>query len=453
MTEPEVISILAALVLVIASVALRRHLFSWSSVLGYYFLANLISGFVGVLLLPWALDGRFLTDELERFRFLRWDWVTDDDLSNTIILYVGGALLAALGFRVASLVRESTTPRASTSSRELDVNRLLVLLTISLLFVGVHVAMHPEIFLAGIRSQLLSDDKGQLYEFRRASTSSYAFVLVAYNILPFLSTAVWLRARTRGAGIPFVIFSLFAIGASIIIFVLTFLKLPLMIFLIGLTATEIGRQRPDGGKSAWQRLVRLAAVTSVATGLFVTVQGMLRSRDTASDPVRVLVQDILARVSLSAPSYVHYFPKVAPHYGFSGISLVASLLGKPLYEVSAIVYQYSTYDREGSSTVASILEFYCSLGWAGWIVGNVLVGVLLQGLEHAISRVPAGDARLMARVFAFVFCVHLAEASFYSACLGYGGILFLSAWLAIFPHKNPTVARPAAVLLGRRLRA
>jgi hypothetical protein len=223
----------------------------------------------------------------------------------------------------------------------------------------------------------------------------------------------------------------------VVVFLLTFIKLPLMIYLIGLGTIEIARElggtRPVGDH---RRIMRIVLVLCGAMALFALVQGMMRGGDAQSEPVVVTIREILGRVALSAPSFVHYFPAVEPHYGISGVGLLALLRGEKVYEFTAVVYQYMTDTTYGSSTVCSIIEFYCSFGWPGLVVGNLGVGVLLSELDGAILGLPKGDARLIAQIFAFVFCVQLSQSSIFNASFGYGGFFFFVLWLFIFPRRK-----------------
>ncbi|MBI3200141.1 MAG: hypothetical protein HYZ29_01280 [Myxococcales bacterium] len=443
MTESQWYSAVGTAVLAVVAVVERRRLISTSTISGL-FIAYLVFGFLGILLLPWARAGVILEEDLRvGFGFIDWRKITDRDLSLSILLYVGGFLLALLGHRIAGSVARFQSP-VYASRRELRVGRLVALAVPALLLTLGHVALNPDIFVQGIETAIIGGEKAAVHDFRYAAVTNYPFVLTVYNILPFLSTSLWAHSRSSNSPI-LKVFKVLLAAITGLMLLLTFQKMPLMIFSIALGATELAarRARISDGRvlAAARQAPRFLLVAVVLLLLISLLQSAMKTGEAQADPLRVSLREIFGRISVGAPMFVHYFPTVGDHYGLSGLRMFALVSGEPLFETTAVVFRYFTNSNEGSAAIAAVVDFYCAFGWPGWAIGCTLLGVALAQLDRLIRAIPQGDSRLLATIYAFTFCMHLGQASVFNASFGYGGIFFVGLWFILFA---PTAGSAAA---------
>ncbi|MCK6533023.1 MAG: hypothetical protein L6Q84_08635 [Polyangiaceae bacterium] len=446
MTEPQWYSAVGSAVLALVTVLERRRLFSTSTISGL-FIAYLVFGFVGILLLPWARAGVVLEEDLRvGFGFIDWRKITDRDLSLSILIYVGGFLLALLGHRIAgSLARFQDAVYASP--RELRVGRLVAVAVPAVLLTVGHVALNPDVFAQGIETAIIGAEKAAVHEYRYAAVTNYPFVLTVYNVLPFLSTTLWAHSRSSHSPV-LKVFSVFLASITAVMLLLTFQKMPLMVFAIALGATELAAQRARNADqtavSTARQAPRFVVVSLALLFLISLLQSAMKGGEAQTDPLRVSLREIFGRISVGAPMFVHYFPDLGDHYGLSGLRMFALVTGEPLFETTAVVFRYFTHSNEGSAAIAAIVDFYCAWGWPGWVIGCTLLGVALAQLDRLIRALPRGESRLLAIIYAFTFCMHLGQASVFNASFGYGGVFFLSLWFVLFAPKANSAATDGA---------
>jgi hypothetical protein len=371
-------------------------------------------------------------------------------LWKTIVVYVAGFLLALMGHRIATGVLPSG-PNANPVRRELAVGRVAWLISAFLLYEIAHVVSEWSVYWSGLQNHLLSDNKSALLLYRMSAVSSYAFVVITYNVLPFLVTALWLHVRLRPT-VPTVALAVVSVVFTAGMLLLTFQTMPLMVFVVALAATEIAasgmsRTESEGTQRRWvlRGLLLLPVLFYVASLSIRTLRRGAVESSVATGPAL----EIFGRISSCAPHFVHYYPDVEPHYGLSGIGLYAFLTGQPLYAPAVVVYRDFTGGMEGSAAMAAIVDFYCAFGWIGWALCNLALGAGLALLDKQLARLGAGESRAIAVVFAFVYCMHLGEATVFTASLGYGGVFFLVLWFLVFrPVRQESAVGAAAVVVS-----
>src|SRR5256885_2384218 len=91
---------------------------------------------------------------------------------------------------------------------------------------------------------------------------------------------------------------------------------------------------------------------------------------------------LFAGLSLPTMLYVHYFPRIEPHYGFGAIGLVANVFGFDVYPMTISVFRYFSPGSEfGSVGIGAVTDFYGAFGLGGWLVGTFLLGVALNRVD------------------------------------------------------------------------
>jgi hypothetical protein len=142
--------------------------------------------------------------------------------------------------------------------------------------------------------------------------------------------------------------------------------MPLMIFAIAIAAAEIVAARwraaidTKKAKGSW-----LGRAVPIALALLYLASLLIRAMKTdeaAASPISTSIVEMFGRISAGAPLFTHYFPAVEPHYGFTGIGVVAAHRGQPVYETSVVVFRYFAHANEGSAALGAILDFYCAFG-------------------------------------------------------------------------------------------
>jgi hypothetical protein len=196
------LSLLSCFAVVACLFVQRRVIFSWSTI-GVFCTTNLVIIVSGSLLLPFVLP-------MAQARFSVYDWslITDEDLKWVIVLNVGGVGLTLLFYQLAHYVRTGGTLVRRAPNLLLSIHstrlgfapgRLFLFIWVTLLFVGAFYLFNFSILLHGILDGMLGGNYQLVLDARYAIMENYVFILVVYNVVPFLAVALWLLYRIRGS--------------------------------------------------------------------------------------------------------------------------------------------------------------------------------------------------------------------------------------------------------------
>jgi len=178
--------------------------------------------------------------ELLRLSNYNWSLIADEDLKWTIILNVGGAGLVLLFYQLSHYIRTGGTfiRRAPnmlmsipSTSLGFAPGRLLLFIGATSIFLGVFYLFNFSIIVHGILDGLLEGNNERVIAGRYGVMENYAFILIVYNVVPFLAVALWLFYRVKRNNILrfcAIIFNIF----TTISLILLFQKRPLLLFLI-----------------------------------------------------------------------------------------------------------------------------------------------------------------------------------------------------------------------------
>jgi hypothetical protein len=463
MADVRMFSLLGLVTLVVTCFLARRIVFSWSTI-GVFMLTNTLFVTLGVLSLPWVwndLNSWFTAFDLQLIR--------PDAVRSAIVLTVGGPTLALLGYQLTHLI--ASRGRLMTSAPNLLVTNPTLALGFSpmrLLLGGGVVLMLGWAFILtelptvmrGVREGWIAGDPSVTLEARRGATDNYFFVVIVYNIAPFVTVALWMYARRVGGWFVRAA-SLFAVASTTVFLLAVFQKRPLLLFLLTLAlaeyASRVGRQvavsaparRASNGNLG--RTLRLIVVGSTLFGVLIVLYYLstnVRTMDASFLDVLGLLaamasQRVLGRLALPVAMYTEYFPTIDPHYGFSNIALIASILETPIYADPKIVFEHFTSGPEQGSLAASALtDLFGAFGWSGWLVGALALGALLNRVDMYLARRTGDVANRALVIFMFVFAYYLSQASLPRSLLGYGGVFFVATWWLL---RLPQPSAPAFV--------
>jgi oligosaccharide repeat unit polymerase len=400
---------------------------------------------------------------MAQYQFSAYDWslITDEDLQWAIILNVGGAGLVLLFYQLShfisrqgTFVRRAPNLLLSIPSARLGFapGRLFLFIWATLIFLAVFYLFNFSIILHGILDGILVGNNTQVIAGRYGIMENYMFILVVYNVVPFLAVALWLLYRIRRSNtLRFCTISFNIV--AVISLILLFQKRPLLLFLLCLCIASFGTNqfkiqrtshqvnhslsmKRNNRSSSKKLLIYGVILFAILLGLFYAQTSIGRDNESLYETVTLLstiaAWNIIGGLSLPSAMYVHYFPTIEPYYGLSNIKLLSSLLGFELYLNSNKVYQYFALGKEeGSLALSALMDFYASFGLIGWFLGAALIGILLNRLDDYLARMQPNVAKILLTIFMFVFVFYLSHASLANSLLGYGGGIFVLLWIAL----------------------
>lgn len=442
--NPFVASAVGSLAVGLTLILARRTVFSWT-LIGTFCLASLITVVAGVLAYPWVA-----ALAASSFQSFDLDVLSDTAMVRAIVLQVGGLILVLVSYGAMRLVLSRgviAPPPPLLSAAHFQRAggsrlRLQVIFAVCLLASGAYVALNADLFLRGVVEGMLARQPSVLLAARRAAVGNYGFVVLIYNILPFLTALVWLRSRSSSS--PFVrMMGLAAVAWTSLMLLLVFQKRPLLVFLITLFVLwywESGARLGGGGMAAAKRAVMgmagAGALALVLLSLYETSTQISQQSDSTVEAVTDLSAAATARVfgRLSLPSimYAEYFPEMAPHYGLDNVGMLSSLRNEETVLDSRLVFRrFSLTDAEGSVAISAIGDFYGGFGWHGWAIGVVLLGAALALGERLLKALPPSRLSAVFTVYCMVTAFYFSQASVPRSLMGYGFAFFLLCWLLL----------------------
>lgn len=434
----------------------RRRILSLSCT-GIFFLSHFVFVLIGLLAIPWLIEDYLV----ESYGDVNLSLIDQSDITNTIILIVTGLALVFLGNVFVGMIKFFMTGRPERDRRgkllwsvepidlyiRLDVirARLKSFFIAALLLTLFLLAADWRAVLEGIRNSYYMFEVEAFYKARaEVGSAGRLYFILVFNALPFLSITYWMFFRIeKGAGNK--AWALFMILASAILLLLTFQKRPLLLYLITLFASEILARMATGYSARsikttnifsiigtfWKSIsFYLAFVFLIAIGFFYISTNI---EDFWHIGI-VVIDRIVMRLALMPVFYVHYFPNVEPHYGFTNIGIFSSLLGFEKYADTVVTASYFSRVAEsegGSGAIGALVDFYGAWGWPGFILCCFCLGMLLRFLDKWLSLLPPTFLNKSLYLFMLVFVYYLSQASFFRSLSSYGGLTFLALWFLL----------------------
>jgi hypothetical protein len=446
----------------------QRHRILNLSCMGIFFLSHVVFVLIGLLAIPWLIEGYLV----ESYSSVDFSLIDQSDIINTIILVIAGLALVFIGNVFVEMITFFMTGRPEHDNRgrllwtvepiDLYIRRNVIKARLKYFFIAALILTLILLnadwtsILEGIRYSYFMFDVEAFYKARsEVGSAGRLYFILVFNVLPFLSITFWMFTRIeKGAGNK--AWALFMITMSAILLLLTFQKRPLLIYLITLFASEILARMATGYSvisikatnilsiigTYWKRIsFYLTIVFLVALGFFHISTNIEDFRNLAI----VVIDRIFTRLALMPVFYVHYFPNVEPHYGFTNIGILSSLLGFEKYADTVVTDSYFSKVAEsvgGSGAIGALVDFYGAWGWPGFVLCCFCLGMLLRFLDKWLSSLPSTFLNKSLYIFMLVFVYYLSQASFFRSLSSYGGLTFLTLWFLLktklVPMKSKT---------------
>jgi len=391
---------------------------------------------------------------MRTFMTFKLEMITDHDIFRTQMLAVGGLLIVLYSYVFGLLLMyrrvecidhfRIESPIKNNMSK---VNFYFALIFISC-FLFIYLLIKRNILISGFFDGLIGRKPEALLISRRGITSNYLYVVITYNLLPFLTIVglfLMMKKKTFGSRLLFI--ALFSI--SFLLILLLFQKRPLILFLLSLSLSAFvfkkyinikeKRVRTAKEKKKLRRRAIIIAASLFSLLLLLYYSATTYKFDNIFEGIWKLTEVVLSRVfgRLSVPAfcYVHYFPAVEDHYTVTNIGMFSKIFRFELYPDSKVLYEYfARNNKEGSLAINSILDFYGAFGYYGFVIGNAIMGLMLSALDAFLNRLEKNNINIIFIVFCFVFAYYLSQASLARSLLGYGFFFFMIAWM--FLQKN-----------------
>ena len=430
-------------VLLFNIILFRKMIFRWNT-FGIFFIATCIFSIIGILLFPFMKMYAIYT-----FITFKLEYVTDQEIIKTQLLAVGGLLIVLYSyvFGILTLYRrveciDHFRINSSIKNNMSKVNFYFMLIFI-ILFVFIYLLIKRDVLVSGVVDGLLGRQPTALLLSRRAITSNYLYVVITYNLLPFLTiVALYFSMKEKTFSSKLLFVGVFLL--SFILILLLFQKRPLIIFLLSLLLSgyifkkyitlKAKRIRTSKEKRKLRRRYIIIGTSLFSILLLLYYSGTTYKFESIYAGVVKLTEVVLTRVfgrlSIPAFCYVHYFPGVEEHYGITNIGTLSKVFRYETYLDSKEVFAYFTKTKQkGSMAINSIMDFYGAFGYYGLIIGNIILGLFLSSLDAFLNRLEKNNINLIFIVFCFVFAYYLSQASLARSLLGYGFFFFTVTWV------------------------
>jgi oligosaccharide repeat unit polymerase len=364
-------------------------IFKWN-MFGVFFISTLIFSTVGILLFPFMFS--FVKEGFWVFNF---DMLTDEIIIKTQIISVVSLLLVLYSYAFGILMFKSKVVAINhfqyqeKITHNLSKTNFYTLLILIAIFLIGYVILKRNVLVYGIINGLIGRDSVATIISRRAISSNYLYVIITYNLLPFLSmVAYFIYIRRRNWQNLLLFFIVFFV--SLLLILLLFQKRPLILFLLTFMLTAyafkglvVKRKRKKiviKGSAKMKYIIYGAASFSVLLLLFYSATNY--KFDTVSQAVvklsEVTFLRIFGRLAIPPFYYVHHFPDIKPFYPISNIGMLTKVLHMDLFSDRADLFVYYTKrHKEGSLAINVLFDFYGAFGYCGVVLGSLFLGVFL----------------------------------------------------------------------------
>ncbi|VAW17551.1 hypothetical protein MNBD_BACTEROID03-1954 [hydrothermal vent metagenome] len=429
------------LVVLLAHIVLfRKLIFRWN-VFGVFFIATLLFSIIGIMALPF-----FKPYFMKAFISFKLELITDAQIVKTQLIATVGFLtvLYAYIFGIVGVYKRLKCINHFDIPEKIKDNlsrtNFYVLTIAVLLFIFIYLFIKRDVLVLGILEGLLGRNPDAILLSRRAITSSYLYTIIIYNVLPFITIASFYLSLKRKVLLNKVLFGML-FSLSFFLILSLFQKRPLIIFMLSLFISGFVFKenllpkkekivKPKKGKKR-KYILYLSALFTLLLVLYysATTYQFENVFQAATKLSEIVLTRVFGRLSIPAFFYVHYFPEVGDHYGFTNIGLLSKVFGFEHFPDTQILFgHFSTVKMEGSLAINSVMDFYGAFGYFGLLFGNMFLGLLLAVLDTFLDRLEKNSVNLIFIVFCFVFAYYLSQASLPRALLGYGFTFFVLVW-------------------------
>lgn len=419
----------------------KKIIFKWS-VFGVFFNATFIFSTFGILFFPifrtyisqifWTWNLGFITTEV----IIETQMIAVSGMLLVLYSYVFGLLL--LKGKVVGINHFKFDGEIKENLNKLNFQFVFILITIFLL---IYLFLKKKVLVTGISDGLIGRNPTAILNSRRAITTSYFYVIITYNLLPFLSIVsyyLFLKKRTLSRRVLFYT----AFSVSVLLLLLLFQKRPLILFFLSFLLSafvfkkefKIKKVKKPKSKKRTRRKYIIYGLLLFSLLMLLYYLTTNYKFDNIYQAVKKLSEVSLLRIfgRLTLPSffYVHYFPNIESHYHISNIGMLTKFLPIDFYPDNKILFNYYSRNKNGGSlAINSIFDFYGAFGYYGLVIGSMILGFLLSTMDVFLNKLEKNGINLIFIIFCFVFAYYLSQASLAKSLMGYGFFFFVMIWI------------------------
>lgn len=422
-------------------IVFKKIIFNWN-IFGVFFIATIIFSGVGVMAFP------FLKNYIqEGFWTFKLGYITQPIIIKTQVIFVFGLLIVLYSYSLGIIVTQRKLIGINHFNFDGEIKTNLskpnfYFITISIgVFLLIYLFLKRETLMMGLFDGLIGRQPTALLISRRAITSNYLYVIITYNLLPFLTmVSLYLSYKKKTLSSKLLFYIVFSL--SFLLILLLFQKRPLILFLLTLGLTNYifrkklkkKKKKKILTKKQQRRKYILYGLSLFSLLLLLYYSSTTYQFDNIFQAVKKLTEVALLRVfgRLAIPSffYIHHFPEITNHYGFTNIGMLSKIFRFAHFPDTAILFgYYSMYKKQGSLAINVIFDFYGAFGYLGLVFGSIILGFFLSALDSFLHKLEKNDINLIFIVFCFVFAYYLSQANFARSLMGYGFFFFLLTWM------------------------
>lgn len=432
------------LILLLHIIFFKKIIFNWN-ILGVFFIASIIFSGIGILSFPFIKSY-----VIEAFSTFKLEYITSEIIIKTQMIFVFGLLIILYSYSFGIMVIQKKLIRINHFTfkgkikENLSKTNFYFIIFLIGIFLFVYLVIKRETLMMGIFDGLLGRKPIALILSRRAITSNYLYVVITYNLLPFLTTvALYLLYKKKTLTSKLLFYSILSISLTLVL--LLFQKRPLIVFLLtlGLANYVFSKKMKDKKvrnpkkkltKKQQRKKYIIYGVLLFSLLLLLYYSSTTYQFDSVFQAVVKLSEVSLLRVfgRLAIPSffYVHHFPEIRFHYGVTNIGMLSKVLHFEFFPDTAILYDYYSIRKKGGSlAINTIFDFYGAFGYVGVVVGTIILGLLLSVLDSFLHLLEKNGVNLIFTIFCFVFAYYLSQANFARSLMGYGFFFFVMIWM------------------------
>jgi len=419
----------------------KKIIFKWN-VFGVFFIATFTFSTFGILVFPFLqtyLSHVFWTFKLQH--------ITSEIIVKTQIIAVLGMLLVLYSYVFGLLLLKGKVVvinhfkfdgEIKENLNKLNFQFIFILITV---FLSIYLFLKSKVLIIGISDGLIGRNPTAILNSRRAITSSYFYVIITYNLLPFLSIVsyyLFLKKRTLSRRILF--YAAFAV--TVLLLLLLFQKRPLILFFLSFLLSafifkkefKIKKNKKPKTKKRTRRKYIIYGLLLFSLLMLLYYLTTNYKFDNIYQAIKKLSEVSLLRIfgRLTLPSffYVHYFPKIESHYHISNIGMLTKFLPIDFYPDNKILFNYYSINKNGGSlAINSIFDFYGAFGHYGLVIGSFILGFFISMMDVFLNKLEKNGVNLIFIIFCFVFAYYLSQASLAKSLMGYGFLFFVMIWI------------------------
>lgn len=419
----------------------RELIFNWN-VYGVFFISNLIFSIIGILLFPLIKNYTY-----EVFWTFKLKLISDAVIIETQVLAVLAILITLYSYVFIMQMKYKKVKCINHFKidggikNNISQSNYYFLLLLMSLFLIVYLFIKRNTLYIGFFDGLIDRNPEALLTSRRSITSNYIYVIITYNLLPFITiVSLYLKIYKKSIFNKFVFYILFI--TSTLLILLLFQKRPLILFLLTFIissfifrkdSNRFKLKKPKTKKQIRRRIILYGGLLFSLLMILYYSSTNYKFNNILEGAIKlteVSMTRVIGRLSIPSFLNVHYFPEVEEHYGIRNIGMLSKIFRFEMYEGNKKMFTYfSVHNKDGNLAIGSIMDFYGGFGYYGILFGSILIGGFLGVLDSMLDKLKKNATNVVFIIFCFVFGYYLSQASFARSIMGYGFFFFIMTWI------------------------